>query len=272
MRGRSAWPGLLCALLLLGQLGAAQGWEMRVCADPDDLPFSNRQMQGFDNRIAELLAKDLGARLTYVWWKRSPSMVHMRLREGHCDLILGLGEGYEGTLSTLAYYQSSFVFVYREDSPYAVASMDDPVLKELRVAVETPGVPPFEALANRGLSAKAVILEATDPAASSPSSPIVEAVAKGQVDVAIVWGPVAGYFARRQPTKLKVVPVQPEFELPAISMVYPVVIGVRAGDEALRDRLNIALVRRWDQIQAILKEYGVPQIPLPKPVLEVKKP
>lgn len=256
------------ALCILMGLAHAQSWEMRVCADPNNLPFSNQRRQGFDNRIAELLAKELGAKLTYVWWKQSPSMVNDQLRQGRCDLILGAGEGYQNVLSTLAYYQSSFVFVYRENSPYQITSLDDPVLKTLRIAIETAGVPPFESLANRGLSAKAVILDALDP--TRPASPILEAVAQNQVDVAILWGPVAGYFAKRQPVKLKVVPITPEFEPPAISMVYAVTLGVRAGDEAFRDRLNIAIAKRWDQIQAILKEYAVPQIPLPKPVLEVK--
>jgi quinoprotein dehydrogenase-associated probable ABC transporter substrate-binding protein len=250
-------------------MGQAQEWELRVCADSNGLPYSNQQQQGFDNRIAEILAQELGARLSYEWWPQGASTVQLKLREGQCDMVMSVGEGYEGTLSTISYYQSSFVFVYREDSPYQINSLDDEVLRQLRIAIETAGIPPFEALANRGLSRKAVILEAIDPN-DRTRSPIVEAVARGEVDVAILWGPVAGYFAKQQPVKLKVVPISPEFEPPALSMVYPVTIGVRAGDEAFRDRLNIAIARRWEQIQAILEEYRVPQVPLPAPLVEAQ--
>jgi len=249
----------------LGWTGWAQAWELRVCADPEALPYSNRTLEGFDNKIAAILAEALGARLSYEWVARGPAALDVAfLREGRCDVLMGVGEGYRGLLSTIPYYQSSFVFVYREDAPYEIASLDDPILSRLRIAIETPGIPPFEALANRNLSKGAVILEALDP--SNPHrSPIVEAVARGQVDVAILWGPVAGYFAARQPVRLKVVPLAPEFEPPALSMVYPLTLAVRPGDEALRDLLNLAIVRSWDQIQATLEAYGVPQVALPPP-------
>ncbi|WP_018467500.1 quinoprotein dehydrogenase-associated putative ABC transporter substrate-binding protein [Calidithermus timidus] len=252
-------------------MGKAQDWELRACADSNGLPYSNQQQQGFDNRIAEVLAQDLGARLSYEWWPQGASTVQLKLREGSCDVVMSVGEGYQGVLSTIPYYQSSFVLVYREDSPYQIETLDDEVLRQLRIAIETAGIPPFQALANRGLSEKAAILEAVDPD-DRTRSPIVEAVARGEVDVAILWGPVAGYFARRQPVKLRVVPISPEFEPPALSMVYPVTIGVRAGDEALRDRLNLTIARRWEQIQGILEEYGVPQIPLPKPLAQTEEP
>jgi quinoprotein dehydrogenase-associated probable ABC transporter substrate-binding protein len=261
-------PLLVLAWFLLANLSLAlaQGWELRVCADPKNLPYSNQAQQGFDNRIAELLAQALGARLTYDWGTQGPSMVDTQLREGRCDLMMSVGEGYRGLLSSVPYYQSSFAFVYREDSPYEITSLDDEVLHHLRIAIETAGVPPFESLANRGLSARAVILEAVDPN-DRTRSPIVEAVAKGEVDVAILWGPVAGYFAKQQPVKLKVVPISPEFEPPALSMVYPLTLGVRPGDEVLRDQLNMAIAQEWERIQAILEDYGVPLVPLPRPVV-----
>jgi ABC-type amino acid transport substrate-binding protein len=182
-------PLLVLAWFLLANLSLAlaQGWELRVCADPKNLPYSNQAQQGFDNRIAELLAQALGARLTYDWGTQGPSMVDTQLREGRCDLMMSVGEGYRGLLSSVPYYQSSFAFVYREDSPYEITSLDDEVLHHLRIAIETAGVPPFESLANRGLSARAVILEAVDPN-DRTRSPIVEAVAKGEVDLSGVQG------------------------------------------------------------------------------------
>ncbi|MDX2006854.1 MAG: quinoprotein dehydrogenase-associated putative ABC transporter substrate-binding protein [Meiothermus sp.] len=257
------------ALAVCSSLALAQSWEMRVCADPDNLPNSHRTLQGFDNRILALLAQDLKAKLTYVWWPQGPSIIKDQLRQGNCDVVVGVGESYRGVLSTLAYYQSTYVFVYRADSPYKIVSVDDEVLKTLRIAIETPGTPPFASLVNRGLSQGAMILEPIDPNNTS-SSPMLEAVSANKVDVAILWGPVAAYFAKRQPVKMTITPVSPEFEPPALSMVYAITLGVRVGDEAFKDRLNRAITRRWDQIQAILKEFGVPQIPLPKPVLEVK--
>ncbi len=266
---RTSFSWLLFFIFLLGFV-QAQGWELRVCADPNNLPASDQKLQGFDNRIAALLAKELNAKLTYVWWPQGSSAIDYQLRQGNCDLVMGVGDGYKNVLSSLAYYQSSYVFVYRADSPYQIATLDDPILRKLRIAIETAGIPPFESLANRGLSKGVVIVDAFKAGGPLPSSPIVEAVAKNQVDVAILWGPVAGYFARKQGQKLRVVPIMPEFEPPALSMVYPITMGVRSGDDAFRDRLNIAIARRWDQIQAILQEYGLPQVPLPKPVLEVK--
>lgn len=248
----------------------AQTWEMRVCADPDRLPYSNQQQQGFDNKIAEILAKELGAKLTYVWWGQGRTMVDRQLREGHCDVMMGVSDGYLGTVSSIAYYQSSFVFVYRSNSPYKIESFDDEVFKKLRIGIETPGIPPFESLTNRGLSPKAKIIDPISFGKTPISSPLVEAVAQNQIDVAILWGPVGAYFAKQQNTKLTVVPVSPEFEPPALLMVYSITLAVRAGDEVFRDRLNAAIAKRWDQIQAVLQSYAVPQIPLPKPVLEVK--
>lgn len=256
--------------MMLAGFGFAQQWELRVCADSANLPYSNRALQGFDNRIISLLAKEMGAKVVYDWWTQSPAMVHFRLREGLCDVMLGVGESYEGLLSTLAYYQSSFAFIYRADSPYEITSMDDEVLKTLKIAIESAGTPTFEALTKRGLSREARIFEAVDRTKLPHWSPLVEAVAKGEVDVGLVWGPIAGYFARKQSVKLKVIPVQPEFEPPALSMVYPMTLGVRQGDEALKDQLNIAIVKRWDQIIKVLEEYSTPVIPLPKPELEVR--
>lgn len=241
-------------------------WEMRVCADPNNLPFSNNKAEGFDNRIAAILAQDLHARLTYLWWPQGLSMVRDQLRKGECDLIIGVVDGYQGLLTTLAYYQSPYVFVYRASSPFDIESLDDSVLQKLRIGVEVPGVPPHVALVNRGLLKNVVVSLAhgayTDP---NPRSPIVEAVTNGEVDVAIVWGPIAGYFAKRYPDQLKLVPVYPEIDPPFLLMTYAMTIAVRPGDEALRDRLNIALARRWHEIQAVLEEYSVPLDPLPEP-------
>lgn len=247
----------------------AQDWELRVCADPNNLPYSNQQEAGFDNRIANIIAEELNAQLVYEWYPQGTSMVQRKLREGDCDLMLGVSEGYGGMLSTLAYYQSTFVMVYREGEGYDLETLDDEVLKKLRLAAETPGVPPFASLMRRGLATGTQIIESRDLLAQPPFSPIVNSVADSTVDVAILWGPIAGYFSQKQPRKLKVVPVLPEFELPATSMIYAITMAVRPGDDAFRDRLNYVITRRWDQIRGLMEQFQFPEIPLPQPVLEV---
>ena len=247
-------------------------WEMHVCAEPDNLPYSNEQGEGFENRIAEIIAQELRAELTYVWLPQPRAAVRNGLlREGACDLVMGVTDGHPDFLTSLAYYQSSYVFVTREDSPFEILSLDDPVLRELTIGVRVGGGGLSSgtlALAKRNLIDNQVgfIPDYREP---NPLSPLVEAVAEGEVDVAIVWGPVAGYFATRQPVELELVPVTPAIDLPFISMVFSIAIGVRPGDEALRDELNRVLARRWDEIQSILEEYGVPLLPIPRPTVQM---
>jgi mxaJ protein len=269
--------GSICLLLFLALDPAqAQDWEMRVCAEPDNLPYSNKQEEGFENRIAEIIAQELHAKLTYVWLPQYQSRATVRNvlnRDGECDMIMGITDGHPGFLTSAAYYRTSYVFLYREDSTFEIRSLDDSVLGELQIGVHVQvggsGVSPgTHALVSRGLIRNQVGFT-PDYSNPSPLSSIVEAVAEGKVDVAIVWGPVAGYFAKQQPIRLELVPVTPEIDLPFMPMVFPISIGVRPGDEALRDELNVALARRWDEIQAILEAYGVPLLPLSKPVMEM---
>lgn len=273
---RKAALAVICLLLFQGQGPAlAQDWEMRVCAEPDNLPYSNEREEGFENRIAEIVAQELNAKLTYVWLPQYQSRVtvlNALNRDGECDMIMGITDGHPGFLTSAAYYRTSYVFVYREDSPFEIHTLDDPVLRELKIGVHAhPGgrgvSPGTHALVSRGLIRNQVGFT-PDYSKPSPFSPIVEAVAEGKVDVAIAWGPVAGYVARQQPVGLELVPVTPEIDLPLMPMVFPISVGVRPGDEALRDELTVALARSWDEIQAILEEYGVPLLPLPKPVVE----
>jgi mxaJ protein len=269
----------VCLLLfLLPGLALGQAWEMRVCADPNNLPYSNEQEEGFENRIAEIIAEDLDAKLTYVWFPQRLGLSREVFREGECDLVMGLNDGHPQFLTTLPYYRSSYVFVYREDSPFEVSSLDDPVLRELKIGIHVPGgadnvTPPAQALADRGLSHNLVGFSIFgDYSKPNPLSSIVEAVAEGEIDVAVVWGPVAGYFAKEQAVELELVPVLPQIELPFLPMVFSISIGLRRGDEDFRDLLHQAFARRWEEIQAVLREYGVPLEPLPKPMLQNEGP
>ncbi|MEX2542108.1 MAG: quinoprotein dehydrogenase-associated putative ABC transporter substrate-binding protein [Trueperaceae bacterium] len=272
-----ALPTIACALALslsFAGLAADGDWEMRVCADPDGMPFSNRDLEGYENRIAAVLAEELGATLTYDWFTQGPDMVNFHLREGQCDLIIGVPDGYEDLLTTVAYYRSPYVFLYPTDSEHKVTSLDDPALAEMRIGVQAVGIPPHQGLINRGLG-HTVVRRFAGPGltnAAASFEQVVDALANEEIDVGIAWGPVAGYVAERSDVDLEITPVTPEFEPPFLTMVFAMAIGMRPGDESFRDRLDVALVNRWQEIQAILGDYGVPTAPLPTPTLPADEP
>jgi mxaJ protein len=266
-----AGPCLVAVMLLLGACPsvAAQAWELRVCAETNSLPFSDRQEQGFDNHIAKLIAEELDAELSFVWLPQPRNPIRDAMLEtGACDLLLGVPDGIAGLLTTIPYYRSSYVFVYREDSPFEITSFDDPALEELKVGVQSPGGeavgPGTYALLKRGLLANQVTF-VPDPLESEPLATVIEAVVASDVDVAVVWGPIAGYFSARQDAALELIAVRPEIEQPFLPMVYTVSIGVRQGDMDLRDLLNTAIANRWQEIQEVLASYHVPLIPIPGP-------
>lgn len=244
----------------------ASAWEMRVCADPFFLPFSHSDRSGFENRVAMLLAKAIDADVKFVWIAQSPDMIANYLRVGKCDVIIGVQDGQEGLLSTLSYYRSPFVFVQRADRPYRVSMFDDAALRDLRIGVQSALSPTNEALIKRGLRDN--ITRVYEYALA----PIIEDVAAGEIDVGIAWGPTAGYFAALQSVPLVVSPVTPMFEPPFRPMFINIAVGVRIGDESLRDLLDIAIAKQWDEINAVLQEYHVPTMPLQRPMVTVGGP
>lgn len=262
--------------LVYGQQPSAKadGWEMRVCSDPNNLPYSNKAEEGFENQIAKIIADQLHARLTYVWHPQRNTLIQHVLRAGQCDVIMGVSDGLPQLETTLPYYRSSYMFVYRKDAPFKITSFDDDELKKLRIGVQITGggePPPNTALGHRGLAANLEGYPVTgNYSTDAPVLPIITAVVDGDVDVAVVWGPIAGYFAKQQKVALEVVPVQPQFEPPSLSMVFAISIGLREGERDFRDLMNRALVVRWDDIQAVLKKYNVPLQPLTKPKLSLK--
>jgi mxaJ protein len=263
---------LAAALLLLlapsaGDAQLARG-TLRVCADPNNLPYSNERREGFENKLAELIAEDLHVRVAYTWWAQRRGYVRNTLRAGRCDVLIGVPTGFEPVLVTRPYYRSTYTFVTRRSSP-RVASFDDPALRRLRVGVQIIGdefanSPPAAALTRRGIvenvTGFSVFGDYREP---SPPSRIVRAVADGEVDVAIVWGPLAGYFARRSAVPLRVEPVSPEIDLPYLPFVFDMAVGVRRGETAFRDRLDDVLRRRRHDIDRLLASYGVPRADAP---------
>lgn len=262
---RAAQAGL--AILAFTTAAAAGDWELRVCADPDNLPFSNRAGEGFDNRIAEIVARELGAALTWVWLPDLKGRTRqLYVQGGACDLVMGVIDNQPGFLTSYAYYRTGYVFLYPETAPFDVTNLNDPALRDLRIGV--PGghaktVPPSIALANRGIVANQVhFIDKREDGAPWP--PLLEALGAGEIDLAIAWGPAAGAYAKAK-GGLVVAPVKPEIDVPFIPMVAPLTIGVRPEDEGLRDDIDLALSRTWDETRAVLAEAGVPLIDLPPP-------
>ena len=262
-----ATAGALLALLLLGAAPAPA--PLRVCADPNNLPFSNARGEGFENRIAELLARELDTRVEYTWWAQRRGLVRHTLAAGACDLLVGVPAGWDPVLATRPYYRSTYVFAWRRDRALDVRSLDDPRLRTLRVGVQLIGdngvnTPPAHALARRGIvhniRGYPVYGDYERP---SPGARILRAVADDEIDVAVVWGPLAGYFADRLTTPLTYAPVTPSLDPPALRFTFAMAAGVRKRDTALRDRLQAALDRRADEVRTILDAYAVPRVEQP---------
>lgn len=237
---------------------------LRVCADPNNLPFSNEREEGFDNAIARLIAGDLGARLEYTWWAQRRGFIRNTLGAGVCDLVFGVPVGSERALPTRPYYRSTYVFVTRRALAPPLRSLDDPRLRRLRVGVHLIGddynnTPPAHALARRGIvrnvAGYSIYGDYREP---NPPARLIEAVASGDVDVAIVWGPLAGFFARRGAPPLRVTPVTPAADGPELPFTFDVALGVRRGNDSLQREVNAVLRRRQPEIRAILERYGVP--------------
>lgn len=255
---------VLVALLVAPNVRAA-GWEMRVCADPVTLPFTMRDGSGLDNKIAAILADDLGASLSYDWHLNNADMVDLELRQGKCDLIMGVPDGYRGLLNTVPYYRSPYVFVYRADSGLHISSLTDPALANLRIGVQY-GLLPQDVLVQEGFQKSVVQDYMGDATVPDHLGKVIRAVAVGDIQVGIAWGAVAGYFASKDPVKLDVVKVTPEIDDNGNIMSETMTIAVRVDDLSLRDALDKAIADRWDDIQAVLEQYHVPVEPLPRPV------
>jgi mxaJ protein len=255
-------PAILAiALVLMTAVVAAETRELRVCADPDNMPFSNMQRQGFENHIASLVAAELGARLTYVWQRMGRGFVREYIDKSQCDLVVGIPSNFRPLLTTSPYYRSSYFFVLPREDRLEAISLDAPELHRLRIGVqvlEENYTPPGAALARRGLQAEMVGFDTTGQGADS----IIRAVAERKVDIAVVWGPLAGYFVKPYRDSLKLAPVEPEIDPPGLPFTFAISMGVRKGNVGLRNDLEKVLSKREPEIRKILAEYSVPLLPL----------
>ena len=252
----------LALVLTLGGCGGQK--PLRVCADPNNLPFSNRAGQGFENRLAELVARELHRPLQYVWWAQRRGYVRNTLGAGLCDVWPGVASTLEMMATTRPYYRSSYVFVTRRRDGLAGLTLDDPRLRQLRLGVQLIGddganTPPADALARRGITRNVRgYLVYGDYREPSPPARIVEAVARGEIDAALVWGPLAGWFAKTSAVALRVEPVTPWLDAQRWPMAFDVSMGVEKHNEALRRELDRVLARRSGEVRRILADHAVP--------------
>lgn len=237
---------------------------LRVCADPNNLPFSNEKGMGFENHIALLLAHDMGTTAEFSWRPQMRGFVRKGLKQGACDVYMGVPANYGPLLTTTSYYRSTYVFVYRANGPVHVRSLDDRALHTLRVGVHMIGddyqnTPPAQALASRGIidNVRGYPLVG-DYSRPNPQARILEALERGEIDVAIVWGPFAGYFAKQMNAPFTIVPVVPAHDSSGELFAFDIAMGLRHSDTALARTLDTLLVRERPTIQKILSDYGVP--------------
>lgn len=237
---------------------------LRVCADPNNLPFSNQHGDGFENQIATLVARELGRPLEYFWLPQRRGFIRNSLNARRCDVVMGVPAQYGLLQPTRSYYRSSYVFVSRRDRLLRIDSFDEPSLKTLTIGIQVSGddynnPPAAQELATRHLAQNVRGFTVYgDYSSPDPQRAIVDAVADGRVDVAIVWGPLAGYYAQRESTPLDVRPItQANTTLPN-KFAFDIAMGVHADDTTLRTALDTVITQHGNAIRRILRAYGVP--------------
>jgi quinoprotein dehydrogenase-associated probable ABC transporter substrate-binding protein len=252
----------MMAAACLSRLAAT---ELRVCADPNNLPYSNDQKQGFENQLAALIGKDLNMQVTYFWFPQREAFFKKTLNRGVCDVVMGVPAGFDEADTTRPYYRSAYVFISRRDRHLHIISFDDPRLRTLKIGVHILGeqddsLPPVHALTSRGIVRNLVGFSIFGNLnEKNPPADLIKAVADGKVDVAVAWGPLAGYFIRQSRVPLEITPIDGDPTLPNLPFHFDIAIGVREADQALKQSLDAELVRRRATIQKILNSYGIPQ-------------
>jgi mxaJ protein len=253
---------LASAAAFLSMSSSCMGQQLRVCADPDNMPFSNIEKAGFENAVAQIIAADLKEDLVYVWQRMGRGFVREYMNQSRCDLLIGIPSNFQAVLTTKPYYRSTFTFLVRSDASLKPKSLDDPVLAKLRIGVQALDeeyTPPGEALVRRGMQQSLKAFHTVGGDADS----IIQAVVKRDVDVALVWGPLAGYAVTRYGSLLETTPIAPESD-GNLPFTFAISMGVKKGNEALRAAMDLALERRKSEISQVLTRYAVPQLSLTK--------
>jgi mxaJ protein len=247
---------LLAAAALCSQGAAAE--TLRVCADPDNMPFSNSKGEGFENKLAEVIAERLGDKLEYSWFEETTGYVPNTMGSDACDLVMGYAQGTGLIEDTNPYYYTSYVLIYREDDPdfKGVESLSDPRLRKKRIGIFAR-TPPASILAMLGLGANAKPFETyTGQTAAKAAEDMIAEIASGELDAGLLWGPVGGYYAQRSKVPLAVVPLVKETAGP--STFYGITMGVRPNEPKFKHEINKVLAENQHDIDVILQGYNVP--------------
>ena len=256
---------VLCAVALLLATAAHAHGTLRVCANPNNLPFSNAKGEGFENNLAELIARDLGETVSYTWTNEHEHFVKKTIAAGKCDVLMGVPTAFNEVDTTIPYYMSGYVFVSRKDRGLNISSMRDPRLRTLKIGLHLIGdenTPPLEALARQGITQNIAGYMIYRDAQLKKHSRLIDDVVSGKIDVAAVWGPLGGYYAKRASSPLNVSLIRDTGALPA-TFQYSMALGVRKGDAPLKAQLNQIIARERPAIRNLLRAYGVPIIETP---------
>lgn len=232
---------------------------LRVCADPSALPFSNERGEGFENKIAELMAQKLGVPLVYTWYPQTVGFVRNTLRANRCDLIIGVVAADELVQNTNPYYRSSYVLVHREGDAALYGGLDLPTMQLARIGV-IAGTPAVDLLVARNLIGQTRPYQLlVDSRYDNPPKTMLDDLAGGQLDAALLWGPIAGYYASREPKPLTLVPLA-GLARGGLRLDYRISMGIRQGEPNWKHKVNELIKELQPQITAILADYGVPQL------------
>ena len=264
-RSRSLVAILACAGLTaslapagVGEGEAAGGPPLRVCADPDNMPFSNEKGEGFENKLAELVANKLEARLEYSWFPEATGYVPNTMGADACDLVMGYAQGTGLIDDTNSYYHTSYVLVYRGDDATlaGVDRLSDPRLKDKSIGYFARTLP-ASILAIHGLVGKATPFDLRAYASpAEATTAMLGEIAAGKLDAGILWGPMAGYYALQASAPLKLVPLVKETAGPRT--IYAITMGVRPNEPQWKHKINKLIAENQDEIDVILASYNVP--------------
>lgn len=264
---RKGWAAALAGVVALAGAAHAAAPRLVVCADPANLPYSDAHRPGFENKVAAIIAADMGVSLETFWYAEHRGFLRRGLNDGNCDMVVSVPVGIGIVATTKPWFTSGYVAVMRAKDTHRFTGFDDAWLKDARIGLqlvggEGAGTPPANALGARGIvdhiTGFAMWAEA---GVQDPQGRIVDAVARGEIDVAFVWGPFAGWFAKSHGAALRVTPIDGDPKAPDMPFTFAMAVGVRKADTALRDRIQQALDRRRAEIGRVLAEYAIPTLP-----------
>jgi quinoprotein dehydrogenase-associated probable ABC transporter substrate-binding protein len=265
MRIAAALLGIAVGTLTVPPARAAEGHRsdlvnrlsLRVCADPANMPFSNEKGEGFENKIAEIVAAELSVPVEYIWFPQATGFIRNTLFAKRCDVVMGYAQGDELVLNTNAYYRSAYTLVYRKGAGLdGVDHLADARLKDKRVGL-IAGTPPTSIMLTLGLMGRAKPYPLmVDRRYDSPAERMIADIRSGEIDAGVLWGPIAGYFAAKGGEPLAVVPLLKETTGPRLA--YRITFGVRPGEDDWKRELNALIAKLQGKLDAVLLQYGVP--------------